>query len=459
MGLSESISKHFNDESDKKYLHLADKKKLPVGAKGSSSCESSDDISKNNDDVLPCESSRSASSSLDDLSKSTSRSESKRCCKLNEAQLLGHGVQGNVYSCSDPNLVVKQCKCFDYSISPILRELEALYACRDLPGVVQFKSWNVSSTPEDEHETVSIYLEKHTCDLREYYQKKVFTRKEIIGMFADILEGLANIHAAGYIHRDLKPDNILYKDQKLVICDLGMSRRLDFELDVKMLSDKNVQTIWYRAPEVLLKEQYGRPIDVWSAGLCFAEIINGNAVACGKDSTQMSKYTIFKPKFFKKNVKSWFKKNKTELRYSKTFFHFIKACLAFDPSKRWTAEQLLKHPFLEGTRRVVKRKIVPYGGAAPHNGTAPSNMTALHKEIQHVFPEKKEYNWLAYKIFNSCNSQFIGQSCCRGYKFNKVSKEGHLLFHACMTAQELLEGFTHDFTFDNEVLTILFPNN
>ena len=74
------------------------------------------------------------------------------------------------------------------------------------------------------------------------------------------------------MHRDLKTSNILYTNKGyLKVCDFGLGR--------KFIGDKKkytlpVVTLWYRSPELLLGEdKYGLPIDIWSVGCIFAELI------------------------------------------------------------------------------------------------------------------------------------------------------------------------------------------
>ena len=77
------------------------------------------------------------------------------------------------------------------------------------------------------------------------------------------------MHSANVMHRDLKPANILVDgDGSVRLADFGLARE-----EGGSHSDY-VVTRWYRAPEVMMKEQYGMVIDIWSLGCVFAELLS-----------------------------------------------------------------------------------------------------------------------------------------------------------------------------------------
>lgn len=121
-----------------------------------------------------------------------------------------------------------------------------------------------------------------------------------------LLIGLKYIHSANVVHRDIKPANILVnEDCSLKICDFGLSRVIGREhlsgVEITESSDtksdntdttttgssdgksppkplkrqltRHVVTRWYRAPELVLLQEYGTAVDVWSAGCIFAELL------------------------------------------------------------------------------------------------------------------------------------------------------------------------------------------
>lgn len=84
-----------------------------------------------------------------------------------------------------------------------------------------------------------------------------------------LIKGVDYCHSKRIIHRDLKPQNILVtQDQILKIADFGLARV--YSLPIKTLTHE-IETLWYRAPEILLgQKEYSLGVDVWAVGCIFA---------------------------------------------------------------------------------------------------------------------------------------------------------------------------------------------
>lgn len=104
-----------------------------------------------------------------------------------------------------------------------------------------------------------------------------------------LLSGVGYLHSMFILHRDLKTSNLLLSSNgTLKICDFGMAR--DFTDPIGRYTNY-VVTLWYRAPELLLAaDQYGPPVDLWSVGCIFAELLNGEVLFPGDgEFAQISK--------------------------------------------------------------------------------------------------------------------------------------------------------------------------
>lgn len=95
-----------------------------------------------------------------------------------------------------------------------------------------------------------------------------------LDLLADVLLGLEHIHRSGFIHGDLKPNNILLfrEDGDLVakICDLGSCQEIADGPNVT-----NITTLQYAAPEQFDRTDYGPEIDIWSFGCLVCYFITG----------------------------------------------------------------------------------------------------------------------------------------------------------------------------------------
>lgn len=174
----------------------------------------------------------------------------------------------------------------------VYREIQALQRLRGYPNIVCLLDFYPSDTelilifeymPSD----LELVIDRAQSPLPEIYVKT---------MLSMLLKGLGHIHANGIIHRDIKPSNCLISSQgDLKIADFGLARPLPSTLmpkelqksfpgtSVRMEMSHQVATRWYRAPELLFgARRYDTAVDIWSAGMVFAELLNLNPLCPGK---------------------------------------------------------------------------------------------------------------------------------------------------------------------------------
>jgi serine/threonine protein kinase len=157
------------------------------------------------------------------------------------------------------------------------------------------------------------------CDysLTHYIKNNSFN----LNLFNQICEGLLYIHNQFIIHRDLKPDNILIKNETIKIADFGLARWASTNLDYSF----HVVTLFYRAPEILLKQPYSFGIDIWALGCIYVEMM-----------TKVPPFTGFNNVELLNDIYNQLKTNK-ELRKEQ----LVNDMLCLDVKKRITIKQIV----------------------------------------------------------------------------------------------------------------------
>lgn len=161
---------------------------------------------------------------------------------------------------------------------------------------------------------------------------KSYSISEIKYISKCILLALKELHDKLYVHNDIKPENILISSD-------GSVKLIDFGCTMQMKSKnepltKSIGSIRYLSFEKRFMSpiQYNTKSDIYSFGITMSEIFNGEHIH--------QKKTLYDHYFMKKPS--------TELKNNtnKDFDDFISKCIESDPNKRWSASQLLNHPFL-----------------------------------------------------------------------------------------------------------------
>ena len=173
------------------------------------------------------------------------------------------------------------------------------------------------------------------------------------------------MHSAELLHRDMKPSNILLNSECHVkVADFGLARSLACKDAEPILTDY-VATRWYRAPEILLgSTKYTKGVDMWSLGCILAELLLGKPVFPGTSTlNQLDRIMEITGRPLPEDIEAINSslaatmleslpptkpKKLTDMfpTASDEALDLLKNLLQFNPNKRLTAEQSLKHPYV-----------------------------------------------------------------------------------------------------------------
>ncbi|XP_026066598.1 calcium/calmodulin-dependent protein kinase type II delta chain-like isoform X16 [Carassius auratus] len=168
---------------------------------------------------------------------------------------------------------------------------------------------------------------------REYYSEA-----DASHCIHQILDSVHHIHQHDIVHRDLKPENLLLASK----CKNAAVKLADFGLAIEVQGDQQAWfgfagTPGYLSPEVLRKEAYGKPVDIWACGVILYILLVGYPPFWDEDQHKL--YQQIKAGAYDFPSPEW----DTVTPEAK---NLINQMLTINPSKRITAQEALKHPWV-----------------------------------------------------------------------------------------------------------------
>ncbi|KAK6797997.1 hypothetical protein RDI58_005699 [Solanum bulbocastanum] len=262
--------------------------------------------------------------------------------KFTIGKLLGHGQFGYTYVATDKSngnrvavkRIEKKKMVVPIAVEDVKREVKILKALAGHENVVDF----YNAFEDDNY----VYIVMELCEGGELLDRILakkdsrYTEKDAAIVVGQMLKVAAQCHLHGLVHRDMKPENFLFKspkeDSSLKATDFGLS---DFIRPGKKFQDI-VGSAYYVAPEVL-KRKSGPESDVWSIGVITFILLCGRRPFWDKTEDGIFKEVLRNKPDFRR--KPW-------PTISNSAKDFVKKLLVKDPRARLTAAQALSHPWV-----------------------------------------------------------------------------------------------------------------
>ncbi|KAJ8394232.1 hypothetical protein AAFF_G00048150 [Aldrovandia affinis] len=182
------------------------------------------------------------------------------------------------------------CKTMKQSVDSLeqannLREVQAMKRLSPHPNIIKLHE----IVFDEETGTLSLICELMEMNIYELIRGRQYPLPEtkIKHYMYQLCKSLDHMHSNGIFHRDVKPENILIRQDVLKLADFGSCR----SVYSKPPHTEYISTRWYRAPECLLTDgYYSHKMDMWSVGCVFFEIISLNPLFPGSNELdQVSK--------------------------------------------------------------------------------------------------------------------------------------------------------------------------
>ena len=249
-------------------------------------------------------------------------------------------------------------------------------ALREISILKKMKHPNVVNVIEIAFNNTNIELCLEYCkyDLKKLIETKkndhsFYNISFIKNMMFQLLKGVDHLHSHKILHRDLKPQNILINEEKMILklADFGLSRV--YSIPIRPYT-KEVLTLWYRAPEMMLGiGNYAIGLDIWSIGCIFAELYIKKPLFMGDSEIDqlykiMQVYGTFNEltlpgykafPYFNQNFPFWkgtglrnyVNKRCKSLKMDDLALDLLEKMLTIDPIKRITCKEALNHPYFK----------------------------------------------------------------------------------------------------------------
>lgn len=231
---------------------------------------------------------------------------------------LGQGCFGKVYKAQDLNdksveIAVKAISMSRIAEDEKLKELvlREISVLRSIQGEHIVRLRDIYQTPNN------LYLFMDYCDggslQKKIDQEGILNEKEACSIIKQIAKGFVDLEKLDItnnekkkviiMHRDIKPDNIMFHQGKVKITDFGFAKAIE-EVDKDiLLKHTSLGTPLYCPFQILKRKPYGPKCDVWSTGVMFYQLLQGDFPWKGSTISELGEIIRLKSLTFRKQIK------------------------------------------------------------------------------------------------------------------------------------------------------------
>lgn len=337
---------------------------------------------------------------------------------------LGEGQWGHVYEafCADKT-TGRQTKVAIKRIKPIptdshlppginftaIREIKYMRQLQGSPFILSLVDVFISEEQQSDR-VLHLVIEFCSYDLEKVIRdKSILLQAQHTKKYMEmLLNGIEWCHSHFILHRDLKPANLLIGgDGRLKLADFGLAR--SFSSPERLTHE--VVTMWYRSPELLFgATAYAEAIDMWAVGVIFAELILrvplfpgesdldqlgkvfnvlGTPITCvtsdvkPSDSGRVWENADLLPSYVE--FEACDPLDLTQLfggTSGSLTLNLLQSLLVFNPNKRATAVQCLKHAYFTTAPLPSTLDQLPRPALAPHIHSTTSSGSPQGKRLK-----------------------------------------------------------------------------
>lgn len=300
----------------------------------------------------------------------------------------GEGTFSEVLKCQhikDGNFfAMKRMKQRYTSIDQInnLREIQAMRRLSPHDNIVELKEVLFNKKTG----ILSLICELMDQNLYELIRgrKSYLPESDIRSYMFQLCKSIEHLHKNGIFHRDVKPENVLLRAEKVKLGDFGSCR----SVFSKQPYTEYISTRWYRAPECVLTDgYYNHKMDIWSIGCVMYEIMTLHPLFPGANEVDQvakihdvlgtpSQSTLDKLRKYKSRSLDFNFPYKRGTGLAKMIPFGSKDCrelllqlLVYDPDDRISARQAVRHPFFKEMRDLEKKQSAVAPAAEPAKPT------------------------------------------------------------------------------------------